>query len=158
MVDGNIQCRAALYRQTVSEKGGVMRVLIVEDEALIGLGLQEELTKAGHLVAGPVPSTGAALLLANATQPTLALIDLDLVESQDPVKLARVLKKTFRVPSLFMSCQPQRAAAYADTAIGVLAKPFDLADIPAAIDVANEVLAGGDPPPPPLPSPLTLFN
>jgi DNA-binding response OmpR family regulator len=155
---GNIECGAALYRRTVSEKGGDMRVLVVEDEALIGLGLEDELTKAGHVVAGPVPSTGAALLLVNTTRPTLALIDLDLSESQDPVRLARVLKNTFRIPTLFMTCQPQRADAYSDAAIGVLSKPFDLADIPAAIDVANEVLAGGDPPPPPLPAPLRLFN
>ena len=135
-----------------------MRVLVVEDEALIGLGLEDELTKAGHIVAGPVPSSGAALLLVNTTRPALALIDLDLDEEQDPVRLARVLKKTFRVPSLFITCQPQRADAHADAAIGVLSKPFNLADIPAVLEVANEVLAGGTPPPPPLPSPLRLFN
>jgi len=135
-----------------------MRVLIVEDEALIGLGLQDELIKAGHIVAGPVPSTGAALLLANSTRPALALIDLDLMESQDPIKLARALKKTLRVPSLFMTCQPQQAEAYSDAGLGVLSKPFDLADIPAAIDVVSEILAGGNPPPPQLPSPLRLFN
>ena len=135
-----------------------MRVLIVEDEALIGLGLEDELTKAGHIVAGPVPSTGAALLLANTTRLTLALIDLDLAESQDPVKLAHVLKKRFRIPSLFMTCQPQQAEAYADAGLGVLSKPFDLADISAAMDVAEVVIAGGEPPPPGLPSPLRLFN
>lgn len=55
-----------------------MKVLIVEDEPMMGLGLEDEITAAGHTVLGPLPSTGAALLLARRERPAIAIIDLDL--------------------------------------------------------------------------------
>jgi response regulator NasT len=130
----------------------------VEDEALIGLGLAEELTKAGHRVVGPVVSTGSALILAESQQPTLALIDLDLRRSPDAGELARSLKDALGIESILLASQPQQAQRYADVAVGVIAKPFDVAEIPAAVEAATEVLAGGEPPPPPIPAALRLFG
>ena len=135
-----------------------MKVMIVEDEALLGLGLQEEIIKAGHLVMGPVPSAGEALLLAQSQHPNLALIDLDLKNSSSPARLARVLKDTLGIDSVLMTCELILTDHDTDAALGVIAKPFDLADLPAALDVAAEMLAGGNPPPPYIPSPLTLLN
>jgi hypothetical protein len=41
-------------------------------------------------------------------------------------------------------------------AMGLLAKPFDFADIAAVVDVAAAVLMGSNPPPPVVPWALTL--
>jgi len=135
-----------------------MKVMIVEDEALLGLGLQEEITKAGHIVTGPVPTADEALALAQSEQPNLALIDLDLKNSSSPAGLARVLKDTLGIDSVLMTCELDLAVQDTDGALGVIAKPFDLADMPAALDVAAKVQAGGAPPPPNIPPPLTLLN
>jgi len=135
-----------------------MKVLIVEDEALIGRVLEDELIEAGHIVIGPVSSAPAALLLARTERPTLALIDLDINDSPTPGELARTLKKSLGVTSLFLACETKRAQPFVDAAVGVIAKPFDVAELPAALDVAAEVLAGGEPPPPPIPAAMQIFG
>jgi len=135
-----------------------MKVLVVEDEALIGRVLEDELSEAGHTIIGPVASAPAALMLAQAEQPALALIDLDVSDSTAPGDLARTLKERFGVTSLFLACDAKRAQPFADVALGVIAKPFDMAELPAALDVAVEVLAGGEPPPPPIPTAMQIFG
>jgi len=135
-----------------------MRVLVVEDEALIGRVLEDELMQAGHTVIGPVASAPAALQLARTEQPTLALIDLDVGDSPAPGELARTLKESLGVTSLFLACETKRAQPFVDAALGVIAKPFDVAELPAALDVAAEILAGGEPPPPPIPAAMQIFQ
>lgn len=54
------------------------RVLLVEDEALIGLELEEALTRAGAQVIGPIPDYETALRLACSEQYDCALLDANL--------------------------------------------------------------------------------
>jgi DNA-binding response OmpR family regulator len=134
-----------------------MKVMIVEDEALFGLGLEDEISEAGHTVIGPIPSVKGALSAAEAESPELALVDLDMHTRQDPIELTRELRAR-DVPSLVMSSQNARASQVADIAIGFIAKPFRLDEACGAIAVAVEIISGGKPPPPPLPRSLTLFR
>lgn len=134
-----------------------MKVLIVEDESLIALCLADELTESGHSVVGPAPTAAAALQLARKHKPTLALIDLDMGWSEDAGELARILKDDLNVDCLFLTCAPDLAEEYANTALGVIAKPFNFVDIPAALDEAAAFMAGRNPPPSSLPSALRLF-
>lgn len=134
-----------------------MKVLIVEDETSIGLALDREITRAGYQVIGPAHSTGEGLLLARQMQPSLALIDLDPRYMGDGIRLARALEK-FGIPCLFMSQSPGQAARASTAALGVISKPINFEEIPAALDVAREIIAGGKPPPPPLPQMLTVFR
>ena len=52
-----------------------MRILIVEDEALIAMALAECLEGAGHLVTGPASTMTEALALCEVLPPELALLD-----------------------------------------------------------------------------------
>jgi two-component system, response regulator PdtaR len=135
-----------------------MKVLVVEDEPLIGLGLEDELEGAGHIVVGPVSSTGAALRLAKQEKPAIALIDLDLRHTQDGAQLARELKSTLGVPSIVLTFDARNVEGCADSSLGVVSKPFALDSIPAALRVAAEILNGGKPPPPAIPPALRLFQ
>jgi AmiR/NasT family two-component response regulator len=135
-----------------------MRILIVENDAIIGMSLADELAKIGHVVIGPVASAGAAFLLAKSMRVTLAIIDLEPAAFQEHAALARKLKANLGVQSLLLSSEPERAMQDFDLAMGVLAKPFDFADIASVVAVAAEVLAGGSPPPPIVPWALTLFR
>ena len=55
-------------------------VLILEDEALIGLDLQDRLQDEGYEVAGPFTTCAAALSWLQAATPTIAILDAALKE------------------------------------------------------------------------------
>jgi two-component system, response regulator PdtaR len=129
----------------------VMRVLLVEDSWMIGLGLEEEITDAGHELIGPATSMRAALLFAHEAKPDVAVIDLDFARGDLGIETAQKLKSDFDVNSVAMTYSYLRAEESADVSLGVLLKPFGVSEIGDVLDVAKRVLEGGDPPPPPIP-------
>ena len=50
-------------------------VLVVEDEAMIGMMLEDELNDCSYSVAGPFPSCSSALTWLSANTPDLAVLD-----------------------------------------------------------------------------------
>jgi two-component system, response regulator PdtaR len=68
-----------------------MRILIVEDEALIAMMLTDSLEGGGHEVMGPAGTAAEALALCEAALPDLALLDVDLRDGCNGVILARAL-------------------------------------------------------------------
>jgi CheY-like chemotaxis protein len=63
----------------ISSSTRPLRVLIVEDEALISLHLQDVLRDLGHSVSGIAPSLRTALAVAAGTPSDLAIVDVGLV-------------------------------------------------------------------------------
>jgi DNA-binding response OmpR family regulator len=55
-----------------------LRVLIVEDEALIGLTIADGLKDEGYRIIGPAESRKEALTLVEQTRPHVAILDLAL--------------------------------------------------------------------------------
>ena len=53
-------------------------ILIVEDEAIIALGIQDEVERLGYQVAGVAFNGEEALEIAQAQQPDLVLMDIGL--------------------------------------------------------------------------------
>jgi DNA-binding response OmpR family regulator len=133
-----------------------MLILIVEDEVLSALSMKWELEHAGHRVLGPATSYEEALQLARRDRPTLALVDIDLEQPGDGVKLARAFRE-MDIPLLFVSAQSALANRYRELAVGHIRKPYDLADLPRSVDVVVSRLRGGNPPAT-LPRSLRLFQ
>ncbi|MGU3493601.1 response regulator [Xanthobacteraceae bacterium A53D] len=57
---------------------GSKRILIVEDEFLVALGLEDSLRSLGYAVVGPVGSLREAQRLAESAQMDAAILDVDL--------------------------------------------------------------------------------
>jgi AmiR/NasT family two-component response regulator len=55
-----------------------VRVLVVEDEAILAIDIAEQLTEAGFLVVGPAPSVARALKLIVEVGCDVALLDMNL--------------------------------------------------------------------------------
>src|SRR5829696_2815299 len=72
------------------------RVLVAENDALIGLNLQEELERRGYDVAGPFPTCSEALDWLTANTPDVAVLDVHLRDGAC-VELATELTR-LRVP------------------------------------------------------------
>jgi DNA-binding response OmpR family regulator len=134
-----------------------MRVLIVEDEPLIAMSLAAELRLAGHEVLGPSGDAAEALCLAGEQEAELALIDTALNSSMDAVELARMLRAQCDVATLFLTTEPTFFNEHADAALGMIALPFDPADITQTVQAAERALQGDRPMPRTMPHALQLF-
>jgi two-component system, response regulator PdtaR len=134
-------------------------ILLVEDEPLIAMALEAELTDAGHTVRGPASTAGRALQLAEIAPPDLALVDINLRDGAGQgIQLARELSYRCGTPSLFVSGQRAEAEANQDAAIGFIEKPYDPAVVLKAIEIARIINEGGTPPPSAIPRGLELFR
>lgn len=78
-----------------------VRVLVVEDEAIVAIDIAEQLIQAGFQVVGPAPSVAKALKLIVEVGCDVAVLDVNLRdETAEPV--ARELRSR-RTPFLFLS-------------------------------------------------------
>ncbi len=134
-----------------------MKILLVEDEVLLGLGLKAELEDAGHEVLGPAATTAEAVALAETGRPHVALVDIDLAHPSEGVEVARSLKGRFDVATLFLSGQREVARANTDAALGYIAKPYRLNDVVRSVEIAMLVAAGVAAPARATPRTLELF-
>jgi DNA-binding response OmpR family regulator len=133
-----------------------MRILVVEDDVLIGFVLETELTNAGHQVIGPVGTVERGLELAMATHPELALLNINLKDGGNGIELARLLAERLNCPSLFVSGSVSEARGAKDAALGFLAKPYNPAAVVESIDVVAQILHGHRPTG--IPAELELFS
>ena len=134
-----------------------MMILLVEDDFLIAMTLEAELTDAGHTVRGPASSASRALQLVELAVPDLALVDINLRDGRGQgIGLARALRQRWGVPSFFLSGQSSEARANRDAALGLISKPYRSETVLKAIDLA-EALRAGQTPPAALPHELELF-
>ena len=79
-----------------------LRILIVEDETIVGMGLRAQLSKLGHTVIGHAANAAEARLLYLDKKPDLVFLDIRLGE-EDGLELARELLKERRCPMIVLS-------------------------------------------------------
>lgn len=117
---------------------GPFRVLIVEDDTLVGMGLRAQLQKMGHTVVGHAANDQEASTLFQQQQPDLVLIDIRLGET-DGLDLAADLLKLRRCPMIVISAFSDRSLIDRANALGVfgyLIKPVRDLTLQAQIEIA----------------------
>jgi DNA-binding response OmpR family regulator len=121
-----------------------MRILIVEDEALIAFGMGEVLHEAGHAVSGYARDEYSALRMATQDKPDLALVDLHLARGSSGATVARLLRQRHGIPSIYVSGNPAECHTVGRMAggFGCLAKPFNDGDLVGAVAVVEQVMKG----------------
>lgn len=134
-----------------------MLVLIVEDDALVGMDLRDELLRAGYQVAGPAADETEALALASDQAPDVAVVDIDLHGGHEGLELARTLRCQYGVATVFVSGEAAAARANMDAAFGYLPKPYTPGDVVRAIEIVASMGRGDLAPPPPIPRSMELF-
>lgn len=122
-----------------------MRILIVEDEALIAAALADSLERAGHEVVGPASTLAEALALCEARPPELALLDIDLRDGGSGVDVARALRRRWGVLSIFTSGQAEDARGARDIALGYIRKPYRPETVLRGVEAARDVIGGKRP-------------
>src|SRR5262245_55446857 len=79
------------------------RVLIVEDDAMIVLGLHEVFELVGMDVVGAAANVTDALSLAENTRPDVAIFDVRLKGRRDGIEGASLLRQRLNVPVVFLT-------------------------------------------------------
>jgi two-component system, response regulator PdtaR len=97
-----------------------LRILVVEDDDLIGMLLGAMLEGMGHDVVAVVATEDDAVAAAAHHHPDLMIVDIQLRDGNGPAAIARILESG-PVPHLFMSGAGQRREAAGTV---VLQKPF----------------------------------
>ena len=114
------------------------RVLIVEDDTLVGMGLQNQLEELGHVVVGFVSTAPQALGLFLQQTPDVVLIDIRL-DSVDGLEVAEKLLALRRCPMIVVSTysDPEQIDRAAKVGVfGYLIKPVRKESLSAQIEVA----------------------
>jgi response regulator NasT len=115
-----------------------LRVLIVEDETMVGMGLRAQLTKLGHTVIGQAANVPEARAAYREKQPDLVFMDIRLGDA-DGLELARELLKERRSPMIVLSAYSDQELVNRAAEAGVfgyLIKPASPEALAAQIEIA----------------------
>lgn len=101
-----------------------LRVVIVEDEALILMQIEILLEEAGHHVVGTAVRARDAVAVAMRTRPDLVFIDLQLQGGSSGLDVARDLAGEPDMTLVFVTANASKIDEDFAGAAGVIAKPF----------------------------------
>jgi CheY-like chemotaxis protein len=115
-----------------------LRVLVVEDDAMVGMLLAEVLTGMGHDVCANEATETDAVAAAARCSPDMMIVDVMLGDGSGVSAVAEILRTGF-VPHVFVSGDTSRVRAFRPHAV-VLQKPYSEPDLAQAMQRA---LVGG---------------
>jgi len=117
-----------------------LKILVVEDDAIVAEDICQCLRNLGHNILGPAYNIDDARLLIHTTKPQLALLDINLEQPEDGIELASWLRLHLPIPVIFLS-------AYADEFTlekakevhpeHYLIKPFNKQQLRIAIEIVG---------------------
>ncbi|MBA4392804.1 MAG: hypothetical protein C0407_04540 [Desulfobacca sp.] len=115
------------------------KILIVEDEVLIGQALQARLSHWGYTVLDPVFSAEKALEFIEGTPPDLILMDIVLQGKMDGIEAAEIIRSRWRIPIIFTSAHAdliKLERAKLTSPFGYLLKPYQDHETRVTVEMA----------------------
>ncbi|MDQ1275825.1 MAG: two-component system, response regulator PdtaR [Euryarchaeota archaeon] len=115
------------------------RILIVEDEHIVAMGIKRMLKNMGYTLVGVASSGEDAINKAENTFPDLVLMDIMLRGEINGIEAAKEIKERFDVPIVYLTaCSESKIVerAWKTGPSGYVVKPFDEKDLQKSINVA----------------------
>lgn len=115
------------------------RVLIVEDERIVAMGLRRQLTALGYDVVGQVATGEEAVRVAGELHPDLVLMDVRLEGVMDGVQAAAEIRERFHLPVVYLSAFSNRDIldrAKVTEPCGYILKPYEDRELQVVIEMA----------------------
>ncbi|NAS11961.1 LytR/AlgR family response regulator transcription factor [Poritiphilus flavus] len=125
-----------------------IKILIVEDEMLIGAKISLQLSNLGYEVTGIVARGKEAIQHIAHERPDMVLLDINLKGDVDGIETAHVIKKEYDIPIIFLTANSdeehfERAKATQPEAF--ISKPFKKLDLERAVAlISNKLRASND--------------
>jgi CheY-like chemotaxis protein len=117
-----------------------LRVIIVEDQALLAMELELVLGESGCDVVGCAMDQASAFAIADRERPDLALIDINLLDGMTGPRIAQKLVADFGTAVVFLTANPEQIPDGFAGALGAVSKPFDEHTIRAVVDFARQFI------------------
>ncbi|MBW4692035.1 MAG: response regulator [Lyngbya sp. HA4199-MV5] len=115
------------------------KILVVEDEPIIALDIQRQLTQLGYTVVAVADCATLALEAVDRWHPDLALMDIRLRGDQNGIEAAAQIHQQHDVPIVFLTAHADAATVQQVKTVcpyGYIVKPFEKHDLVTAIEVA----------------------
>ncbi|KQZ15877.1 response regulator [Mesorhizobium sp. Root554] len=122
-----------------------LKVLIVEDEALLAMELESLIEDAGHEVVGWATSSSEARELIDTVDADIAFVDIHLTDGPTGVDVAEYIVGKDNSMVVFMTANSKRIPENYAGAVGVIAKPYTMAGLNSALRYLQEGVR--EPPP-----------
>ncbi len=122
------------------QKTSDLRVMIVEDQAILAMELELVLGDAGCDVVGCAMDTDSAFEIAEREWPGLALVDVNLLDGLTGPQIAHRLVSEFGTAVVFLTANPEQIPEGFSGALGAVSKPFDEQTIRAVVAFARQFI------------------
>ena len=127
---------------------GPIKILIVEDEMIIGAKVSMFLTELGYEVTGILPRAEEVIGQLDESRPDIVLLDIQLRGGMDGIALAQILQKDYRIPVIYLTANSDDATfqrAKETNPYAFLSKPFKKTDLQRALELTVNLMAGQTP-------------
>lgn len=118
-----------------------IKVLVVEDEMIIGAKVSMYLTALGYEVTGIIPRGEEAILHVRENTPDIILMDINLKGKLDGIETAILLQKQVDIPIIYLTANTDDATfarAKPTRPYAFISKPFKQLDLKHALELASE--------------------
>ncbi len=118
---------------------GKARILVVEDERIVGKDIEGRLKDLGYEVSGIASTSVKALEKVAETLPDLVLMDIKLKGDMDGIETAEAIKSRYDLPVVYLTAYADEATlnrARVTEPFGYILKPFNERELCAAIEMA----------------------
>jgi len=115
-----------------------MKILIVEDEMIIGANISLQLISLGYEVSGIIPRGEEALMHLKENKPDIVLMDINLKGKIDGVETALLMQQEFDVPIIYLTANADEVnfnRAKATHPYAFISKPFKKLDLQRAVEL-----------------------
>ncbi len=120
-----------------------VKILIVEDEMVIGANISLQLSSLGYEVTGILPRGEEALLHTKENKPDLVLLDINLKGELDGIETGSLIQKEYKTPIIYLTANTDEDhfnRAKQTNPYAFISKPFKKLDLQRAIELTiNQV-------------------
>jgi DNA-binding response OmpR family regulator len=118
-----------------------LKILIVEDEALLAMELESEVEEAGHEIVGVAAESKQALSLIEKSSPQFAFVDIQLLDGPTGIDVGRHLASR-SIPYVFVSGNLKRIPEDFAGALGAIEKPYTMNGLQNALEFIDTIVNG----------------
>ncbi len=116
-----------------------IRILVVEDEAIVAMVIKKRLVNLGYIVSGIAATGKDAITKVEGTFPDLVLMDIMLKGEIDGIEAAQQIKEQFSIPVVYLTAHSDEKTlerAKLTEPYGYIIKPFTESDLTSNIEIA----------------------